>query len=130
MNVKEFIIPKTNPESAIIRAQDFIEKLPHDKAWLVRVQPYKSSRSEQQNRTYWMWLHEIAESSGHTSDELHEFCRAQFMPRTVVQINGISRGVAQSTTKLSIDEMSSYMERVQQLAAELGIQLTQPEHIL
>lgn len=133
MQTKEFVIPKVNPESAIIRAVDCIERLPPDKAWLVSIKSYKSSRSREQNNTYWMWLTEIGDHLGYTPDELHEFCRNEYLPRAIItiktKINTKVREVPMSTTKLSIEEMAQYMERIQQLAAEHGITLTQPEAI-
>jgi hypothetical protein len=125
----EVIIPADHPEKAKLKAAQCIETLPTGQRYRVLIEEYKKTRSEQQNSTYWMWLTEIGEHIGYASAELHEVCRQKFLPQRVVQLPGERNPhtVNMSTTKLSISDMSDYLTQIQKLAAELGVQLTQPQ---
>ena len=90
--------------------------------------PYKKNRSLEQNALYWKWLGIIANDTGHDADEIHEFCKQKFLEPIFVEINGETHEARRTTTKLKVDEMSSYMNRVYAWAtSELGILLPLPE---
>lgn len=110
------------------RAINFIALLNADKAWEVQIAPHKKGRSVQQNSLYWKWLGIISAETGHDADEIHEFCKIKFLPPVFVEINGEVHEARRTTTKLKVDEMSSYMNRVYAWAtSELGILLPLPE---
>ena len=96
----------------------------------VTVSEYKAKRSGEQNRLYWALLREIAGAAwvnGRQYDDetWHEHLkRALIGCEEIVLPDGaaIVRGI--STTTLSVPEMSEYIDRVQQYAAEhLGMQM-------
>lgn len=110
------------------RAINFIGMLNTDKPWEVKIGPYKTNRSLEQNALYWKWLGIIAKDTGHDADEIHEFCKQKFLEPIFVDINGEVHEARRTTTKLKVDEMSAYMNRVYAWAtSELGILLPLPE---
>lgn len=105
-----------------------VADLPADQVWEIRIRRYKPSRSLQQNALYWKWLGIIAQDTGHDADEIHEFCKIKFLPPVFVEINGEVHEARRTTTKLKVDEMSAYMDRVYAWAtSELGMVLPIPE---
>lgn len=101
-----------------------LEKTP----WTVTVAPYRRNRSLEQNALYWKWLGIVATETGHTADEIHEFCKAKFLPPVFVDIGGEVQEIRRTTTKLKVDDMSVYMNQVEAWAGgELGIALPHPE---
>ena len=95
------------------------------KAVEVKIVRPVDTRSQRQNRYYWgAVLTTIAESTGNSTEDLHEHFKAVFLPRRFVVLNGKETEVAKTTTKLSTDEFSKYLEQLAAFAAsELGITL-------
>ena len=87
--------------------------------------PEKSSRSLEQNRRYWAMLRVIEETGWihgrqFTSEIWHEFFRRTFIGCLDLPNGGT---VGMSTTKLSVDEFSTYMTQVEAYASQnLGVQ--------
>lgn len=82
----------------------------------------ETSRTDAQNKYYWVILGIMAQEFGTTAEELHEYCKAEFLP-TQEWFTLIRRKQLTSTTEQSKDQMSDYIERVIQFAAENGIAL-------
>ena len=80
-------------------------------------------RTLPQNKYYWGYvLENISASSGHTKEELHEFCKAKFNRRPI-EIKGKIYDVPHTTTDLEVGEFQDYIERIKSWAAqELEIQ--------
>ena|SRR5688500_2672299 len=69
----------------------------------------RTTRSLQQNKFYWAYvLTEIADATGYTKDEAHEALKHEFLREDG---DGPLRKV-RSTTELSVEEFSAYVERV------------------
>lgn len=85
--------------------------------------PFK--RSNSQNRYLWGVLYKaIADESGHSSEEVHEFMKARFLPRQFIVINGEEMQAHKSTTQLTVPEFAQFVDQVSAFAAtELGITL-------
>ena len=84
--------------------------------------PFK--RSNSQNAYLWGVIYKhIGEYTGHSSEEVHEFCKARFLPRSFVVIGGVEMPSIKSTTQLTVPEFSEYVDRVTAFAGELGIEL-------
>jgi hypothetical protein len=83
----------------------------------------RANRSQQQNGWYWSVIVQlIAEHTGYTPDEVHEFLKAKFIPKRLAIANGNGEVVDEyvlggSTRKLNTLEFSAYCEAVQQWAA-------------
>lgn len=94
----------------------------------------RKSRSDRQLRWYWGQILELmSEFTGYTPDELHEYCKARFIPKrlAICDGNGVvvdERVVGGSTTKLSTTEMVEYCESIRRFAAEeLGLAIPDPD---
>ena len=89
------------------------------------------SRFTRQNSYMWSVVYQaIADYTGHSTEEVHEFCKQMFLPRKFVQIGKREREVTKSTTDLGTVEMEEYLMRVRVFAnQELGIIVPLPnEH--
>jgi len=88
----------------------------------VIIQPHKTNRSLDQNALYWKWVSVMGADLGYTKDEMHEsLMREHLPPRVVETMNGPVE--TYTTTKLSVKEMSDYMEQVSITAGKMGIVL-------
>jgi hypothetical protein len=91
-----------------------------------------ATRSLDQNRFYWgVVLRTIAEHTGHSVDELHEWAKAHFLPKHLAICDG--NGVVQdelvvggSTRRLDKVEFAAYVESIRLFAAE-KLELTIPD---
>lgn len=101
-------------------------KIDPDRPLEVVIQQHRKKRSLSANALYWKWIGIISEDTGNDPDALHEWMKRQFsLPRTVT-IMGDECEVY-TTAKMSVKEMSEYMDRVFAWAASEGIILPQPE---
>lgn len=124
--MSDFIIIRD--ERLRAKALERILALDLSKPMKMTLAPYKKNRSLEQNSLYWKWLGIIAKDTGHNADEIHEFCKIKFLPPVFVEINGEVHEARRTTTKLKIDDMSTYMTKVHAWATgELGILLPIPE---
>lgn len=112
------------------RAARIIASLPLDKPLEVLIKPFKPQRSLDQLRLYWAWMGEIARFLRDTAgldvndDDIHGYMKGKFLSKDIVVIGGDKVRTAKSTKKLSVEEMSEYMQRIDHYAAEsLGLVL-------
>lgn len=76
-------------------------------------------RSGNQNRFYWgICMSMIALETGHSPEEIHEWCKDAFLPRSYVTIAGVEREIAKSTTDLTTTEFEAYLDRIRAFAAQ------------
>jgi hypothetical protein len=87
----------------------------------------KSARSLKQNAYLWGVVYEsIAEHTGMSTEDVHDWCRLEFLPRRFVTLAGKEKEIRKTTTQLSSREFGEYVDRVTAWAAqELGV--TVPE---
>ena len=111
-----------------------IVQMVNDYGW-VDVEIKAGGRSIPQNKTYWMWLEEMAEYINHrnetdfTAQDLHDRMRHQFLGYTDSKKVGSVEIPAQlrSTTDLTKGEMFTYMNQIDMYCAQsLGFLLTTP----
>jgi hypothetical protein len=105
----------------------YLAQLPLEKPWRVSIKPYKKKRSLSQNRMYHAEVNEIvravADFTGYTHEEIHEFLKQKFLSPDIIEIGG-ERHERWTTTNLGTAEMSDYMEQVRRWAIEeLGIDI-------
>jgi hypothetical protein len=98
---------------------------------VVKVQT--QTRSERQNRLYWMYLTMLEDATGHSKDELHEIFRAKFNARTVSTVDHDTGEIIDtgetypSTTDLDTAQFTAYIENIRRFAAEfLNVILPDP----
>lgn len=80
----------------------------------------ETTRTNTQNAYYWVVLGIMASEFGTTPEELHEHCKAAFLPSREY-FTLISRRRMRSTREQTTAEMAAYIDRVVQFAAENGV---------
>ena len=82
-----------------------------------------TSRSQRQNRFYWgVVLTAIAESTGNSTEDIHVVLRDRLLPRKFITLGSKEVEVRKTTTDLTTEEFTLYLEAVRAWAAsELGI---------
>jgi hypothetical protein len=82
-----------------------------------------TSRSLRQNRFYWgAVLTTIAEATGNSTEDLHLVLKDMFLPRKFITLGTKEVEVRKTTTDLTTEEFTLYLEAVRGWAAsELGI---------
>lgn len=101
-------------------------KIDPDRPLEVLIQQHRPRRSLSQNALYWKWLGIISVETGNDPDDLHEFFKREYAEPRSVSVKGEDFSVY-STAKMSVEDMSKYMERVFTFAAHEGIVLPVPE---
>lgn len=89
------------------------------------VKRYSANRSTPQNNLYWLWLTHIGNEIGEDPEVLHVTFKAMFLVDRTKKMP-----IVRSTTSLSKNEMSEYMDKVQRRVGVIGITLPDPEEWL
>jgi len=100
-----------------------------DKAnlWTVKITPYKSTRSLDQNDYYWRLVTELADYFGLKSkDEMHEVLSYKLLSEEK-QIKNLKVMTINSTTKLNVKEFNEYLEKVKDFARGYGFKLNEED---
>jgi len=84
----------------------------------------KNIRSLSQNRYYWLYLNVIETETGNTANDLHELFKRLFLPPTNKTILNTSIRLPASTTDLSKNDFSEYMEKI---CAMTGVPIPDPQ---
>ena len=92
--------------------------------WDIRIAEWEPRRSVEANRRLWA-LHKLAaDATGHSIDEMHEFCKLKFLPRSIVKIKGEEIEVAGRSSKLSTKDFRDFMDAAEAFyISELGVLL-------
>lgn len=105
------------------QAVEIVSTLDPTRKWTIEITEAKKKRSGDQNRLLWAIYTAIANATGHTPEEIHEACKAMFLPPETIKVGAREVVVSGSTTKRDVSEFSDYVERVQSWAQnELGVQ--------
>lgn len=116
---------------------EHINKLDLRHAYAVEITLYRPNRSRSQNNTMWMWYAAISEHVGMDPKELHEEMKARvlgveekklprfFLGKDYGEVRTII--MPKSTTGLTVDEMTKFLEAIQNLAASLNVTLPMPD---
>lgn len=103
-----------------------------DQVRITLSQPTKA-RSHPQNRYYWgVVLTMIAVETGHTTEEIHEYMKAMYLPRHFIRIgkSGKEQQLVKSTITLSTLEFEEYQDHIRAFAAqELNLHIPLPHEI-
>lgn len=117
----------------------------------VVIRPYKATRSQQQNATYWMWIADIADEEGSTKDDVSLDMKRMFLKpllertdekfaeimcnlrnayrdghRELAQQIELGLMLELSTTRLNVTQMNEYMNSIQDYANKRRITLRIP----
>lgn len=99
----------------------------------VVVRPARRTRTSAQNAYLWSTVYGyIAEHTGHTPEEIHEWAKQEFLPKTVAFADGNGvvvgeRVIGGSTTALNTVEMTDFIEAIRTFARDrLGVVVPDP----
>jgi len=106
------------------RASAWLAKIPVDEVMELSLKAYKPTRSQEQNRRYWLIVGKVSDHTGHDPADLHEMFKAKFLGAEEKELNGEKITTVKSSAKLKVGEFRDYMERVEAWAVEtLGVWL-------
>lgn len=109
---------------------DALRRFP-DGTVVVRVEQARDKRSSRVNR-YWhgVVVPLFAEHCGYEFDEAKDALALHLIPKTVVDIaTGEERQVPGHTSQLTVGEFNELIRRAQQLGAEMGIYIPDPNEV-
>ena len=111
--------------------KNYIDKLPENKRYTIEITQKRENRTLDQNALYWLWLTCIEQETGNSKEDIHYYCKDNFLPKKEMQIAGEVVYIPESTTKKDTKQFSDYMNKVQVFAAsELGIILPDPQDLI
>jgi len=125
--MKRFIIKSYQIKCRCIEA---IEEITLDgKEQEVIIREHKNSRSVEQNNFFHAIIRAIADSTGHSVEEMKEYvCQEYLGTVEYTGLDGTERSRVRSTSELDIEGMSGLIERVKQLGDQLNIRMEYIEH--
>ena len=92
--------------------RDYLASLPNGE-YTIEVCKTINSRSAEQNKLYWKWIAIISEDLGYYPEELHEAFTDQFAPvYTSRDLNGRPKQKRTRTSKMNVEQMTKYMDRI------------------
>lgn len=89
------------------------------KEFTLNIDERKPTRSEQQNRFYWLYVNLISDETGFTKDECHTLFKGKFLTREIKEVMGEKVRITKSTTDLTKSEFSEYILEIQNLTGIL-----------
>jgi hypothetical protein len=92
----------------------------------IRLAKRRKARSSPQNRFYWgVLIRMMSEHTGHLPDEVHEGFKHHFL------VDRIDTGLprVRSTSSLTTEEFSRYVDDCVQLSAEMGVIVPDPASV-
>jgi hypothetical protein len=114
-----------------LAVKQHIDKLPENKRYTIEITQKRENRTLDQNALYWLWLTCIEQETGNSKEDIHYYCKDNFLPKKEMTIAGEVVYIPESTTKKDTKQFSDYMNEVQVFAAsELGIILPDPQDLI
>ena len=116
-----FTLGKNNLDGLILK----LKELDPEQLWTVKIAPYKSTRSLDQNEYYWRLVTELANYFGLKSkDEMHQVLLYKLLSEKK-QIKNLEVITDGSTSKLNVKEFNEYLEQVKDFAMSYGFKLNE-----
>lgn len=100
-----------------------------DGVYRVTIDKYKKDRTKAQNSLMWMWLGIISNDTGESPENLHEIFKLRFLGTEKIQSMGYSIEIPKSTTKLTTQEFTDYLDKIEGLALSIDIRLPHPQDL-
>lgn len=89
----------------------------------VEVKKYVKNRSTAQNRLYWKWITIIGDHLGMEKEEMHDTFRLHFLGVIDREFEKIKLRELKTTTTLTTDEFTKYLEKILRYAGQENIKL-------
>lgn len=118
----------TRDEKVRERCIEHIRNLREANVWDITIRKHRLTRSKQQNSLYWMWLKIIGDHVGSPKEDIHREFAIRLLGPETFEVDGKQYSGAKSTTKLSIEEFSEYLEKILATAMSLGLTLPTPNY--
>jgi hypothetical protein len=91
------------------------------------------TRTQRQNKLYWLWLNVYYKDTGNRQDAMHEYFAKNFIGGEMKEIDLLGEKVrvmvVKSTTQLTTAEFKDYLEQIQDFMNEQGIKLPTPKDL-
>jgi len=100
-----------------------------DGVYEVIITKYKKDRTKAQNALYHMWVGIISNDTGNSHDELCEIFKLKFLGSETLSALGFKIERPKSTTKLTTQEFTDYLDKIEVLAISIGIRLPRPDDL-
>ena len=97
--------------------------------WDIRIEKYKKDRTTSQNKLMWLWLGIISNDTGESPENLHNIFKLRFLGTEKIQSMGYSIEIPKSTTKLTTQEFTDYLDKIEGLALSIDIRLPHPDEL-
>ena len=78
----------------------------------------RPQRTQKQNRFLWVYYGIVANETGHTTEEIHDWAKGKFLTQGITEVFGSKVRKLKSTTQLTKQEFSEYIERIE---SETGV---------
>lgn len=101
---------------------DFLASL-EDKRIDIEIKKHTEKRTLDQNSFYWLYLGVIADETGDSANDLHEYLKRKHLPPRFIKVRNTTLKIPATTTKLDKAQFSDYMERIN---AETGVPIPDP----
>ena len=96
-------------------------------SYVITIKRVSEKRSIAQNDLMWMWFTCIEHETGTPKDDVYMYYCKRFLCK-VIEIGGHQEKIYNTTSKLTKDEMTEFLNKVKvDAATELGITLPLPE---
>lgn len=95
----------------------------------ITITKYKKDRTKSQNSLMWMWLGIISNDTGESPENLHNIFKLRFLGTEKIQSMGYSIEIPKSTTKLTTQEFTDYLDKIEGLAMSIDIRLPHPQDL-
>lgn len=122
---------RDKPKQEVIEhlVRSFYAENPKVDRAVIEIKADKMTRSDKQNKLYWMWAKLIGDELGYTKDEVHVLLGDKFLEKITVE--GKHKTIEQipSTTSLKVSEFTEYLSEIDHFMAEYGITLPHPEDL-
>lgn len=94
------------------------------KPWSITVRPYVKPRNLEQNAAYHSAIGDIARHVGHSHEDIHEIVKLKFLAPKAIELPDGDYTIGRSTTKLTVEEMSTLIDEVHAWGGGLGVEFT------
>ena len=85
------------------------------------------TRSQKQNKLFWLWLTEISKETGHSKDDMADYLQSTFLGEHESMVMGKKTTKPVSTRTLKMNEFSDLLEQINAWAGDmLNMKLPQP----
>jgi len=129
---RQRVIERDKPKEKIFKTlvQDFFLTYPEINKAVIYIEKPITTRSEAQNRLYWMWIDVASENIGYNKDEIAVIFKDLFLGyKTFTTRKGKEITELRSSTELKVAEFKEYLDQIDMLMAEQNITLPRPEDL-